>query len=209
MTEQEPTRAPMPRQDLSAFGGGRAVRSTRLAPRSRPTTAPAAEAAPAPAVEKPAEAFVAPPAPPSAAPARPSPRRAASAPAAAPPRKSGQQVIVYLSSEVATRLRAAGASTGRTYLQLMTEALDAVHPQLQNLLEAAGHIQRQPESSLFGQQVATVGRRAAGTSKAQISVRPPAHVLTVIDGLVAEHAAPNRSVLIEVALDAHLDKLPA
>lgn len=209
MTEQEPTRASMPRQDLSAFGAGRAVRSPRLAPRSRPAPAPAVEEAAERTVERPDKPATAAPAPLAAVPGRTSTRRAPAAGAAAPVRKSGQQVIVYLSSEVSARLRAAGASTGRTYLQLMTEALDAVHPELQNLLEAAGHIQRQPATSLFGQQVATVGRRAAGTSKAQISIRPPAHVLAVIDGLVAEHAAPNRSVLIEVALDAHLGKLPA
>ena len=115
----------------------------------------------------------------------------------------GSQIIVYLKDGVADRLRATAKQSGRTHLQLMVDALDATHGELPDLLEAAGYIDRR-ESSLFGNSMGGLRRRATGERKAQIGVRPPAGILAVIDKVVVDCAAPNRSALIEVALDKHL-----
>ena len=113
---------------------------------------------------------------------------------------------MYLKDGVADRLRAAARQSGRTHLQLMVDAIDATHGELPDLLEAAGYIDRR-ESSLFGDSVKGLRRRATGERKAQIGVRPPKGILSVIDKVVVDCAAPNRSALIEVALDKHLPSM--
>lgn len=128
--------------------------------------------------------------------------RGASATSATEPRLGGQ-IIVYLKDGVADRLRATAKQSGRTHLQLIVDAIDATHSELPDLLEAAGYIDRR-ESSLFGDSVKGLRRRATGERKAQIGVRPPVGILGVIDQVVVDCAAPNRSALIEVALDRHL-----
>ena len=128
---------------------------------------------------------------------------AAKAQKAAAPAK--QQIIVYLPANLADRLRAAGEQTGRTHLQLVTDALDATHERLDELLASAGYVEAQ-SSSLFGKTARPVARRPGRRGSNQVSLRPPADVRDVMDRLVEKHSAPNRSVLIEVALDAHLPR---
>ena len=129
--------------------------------------------------------------------------KAAKAQKAAAPAK--QQIIVYLPANLADRLRAAGEQTGRTHLQLVTDALDATHERLDELLASAGYVEAQ-SSSLFGKTARPVARRPGRRGSNQVSLRPPADVRDVMDRLVEKHSAPNRSVLIEVALDAHLPR---
>jgi hypothetical protein len=210
----------MPRQDLSAFVAPRAVAANRLTPRRRPPEpAPPAspvaeEAADAAATqqeeEAPKPAVV--PAPPAATPPPTQPARPRPAPSTAAPRQKsapdaaarpGGQIIVYLKDAVADRLRAAAQQSSRTHLQLIVDAIDATHPELPQLLEAAGYVDRR-NSSLFGEAMKGVRRRSTGERKTQIGLRPPAAVLGVIDQLVIDCAAPHRSALVEVALDKHL-----
>jgi predicted DNA-binding protein len=113
------------------------------------------------------------------------------------------QIIVYLPVDLAERLRAAGEETGRTHLQLVTDALDATHERLDDLLVAAGYVESS-SSGLFGKSVRPVSRRPSRRGSAQVSLRPPVDVREVMDRLVEKHSAPSRSALIEVALNAHL-----
>jgi predicted DNA-binding protein len=113
------------------------------------------------------------------------------------------QIIVYLPVDLAERLRAAGEKTGRTHLQLVTDALDATHERLDDLLVAAGYVESN-SSGLFGESVRPVSRRPGRRGSVQVSLRPSADVRDVMDRLVEKHSAPNRSALLEVALDAHL-----
>jgi predicted DNA-binding protein len=115
-----------------------------------------------------------------------------------------KQIIVYLPVDLADRLRAAGEETGRTHLQLVTDALEATHERLDDLLAAVGYVESSQSSGLFGKATRPVSRRPGRRGTAQISLRPSAEVRTVMDRLVEKHSAPNRSALIEVALDAHL-----
>jgi predicted DNA-binding protein len=115
------------------------------------------------------------------------------------------QIIVYLPVDLAERLRAAGEETRRTHLQLVTDALDATHERLDDLLVAAGYVESN-SSGLFGKSVRPVSRRPGRRGSAQVSLRPSADVRDVMDRLVEKHSAPNRSALIEVALDAHLPR---
>lgn len=223
---------PMPRQDLSAFSTPRGVAASRLAPRRRPAASTpvdedlAVDVASAddqePIVDEtpaqPTEIEPGPPVPVTASPSASPPQSAARARTSRPsisergtrqrpgavaePRPAGQ-IIVYLKDHVADRLRATSQRSGRTHLQLIVDAIDATHEELPELLEAAGYIDR-PRSSLFGDSMKGVRRRASGERKAQIGVRPPASVLGVIDQLVVDSAAPHRSALVEVALDKHL-----
>ncbi|MGR7028187.1 hypothetical protein [Geodermatophilus sp. URMC 62] len=119
------------------------------------------------------------------------------------PTASKTQIIVYLPVDLAERLRAAGEQSGRTHLQLVTDALDATHERLDDLLAAAGYVESRT-SGLFSKSAQPVSRRPGRRGTAQISLRPPVDVRDVMDRLVEKHSAPNRSALIEVALDAHL-----
>ena len=119
------------------------------------------------------------------------------------PAASKTQIIVYLPVDLAERLRAAGEQSGRTHLQLVTDALDATHERLDDLLAAAGYVESRT-SGLFGKSAQPVSRRPGRRGTAQVSLRPPVDVRDVMDRLVEKHSAPNRSALIEVALDAHL-----
>jgi predicted DNA-binding protein len=133
------------------------------------------------------------------------PRKAARGAKADRPASGKTQIIVYLPVDLADRLRAAGEKTGRTHLQLVTDALEATHERLDDLLAGAGYVESK-SSHLFGSSARPVARRPGRRGSAQISLRPPADVRDVMDRLVEKHSAPNRSALIEVALDAHLPR---
>lgn len=113
------------------------------------------------------------------------------------------QIIAYLPTALADRLRAAAGESGRTHMQLVTEALDATHGRLDKLLADAGYV-RLKSSGLFGNTPRPVQRRPARRGTDQVSLRPSPQVREVIDSLVEQHSAPSRSALIEIALDAHL-----
>ncbi len=163
--------------------------------------------------EKPAEPEEAPKAPEATyeaekqteAPQKEAPARKTRAAKADKPAASKTQIIVYLPVDLAERLRAAGEQSGRTHLQLVTDALDATHERLDDLLAAAGYVESRT-SGLFGKSAQPVSRRPGRRGTAQISLRPPVDVRDVMDRLVEKHSAPNRSALIEVALDAHLPR---
>jgi predicted DNA-binding protein len=139
------------------------------------------------------------------APRKEAPARKTRAAKADKPAASKTQIIVYLPLELAERLRAAGEESGRTHLQLVTDALDATHERLDGLLVAAGYVEAK-SSGLFGGSARPVARRPGRRGTAQISLRPPVDVRDVMDRLVEKHSAPNRSALVEVALDAHLSR---
>ena len=112
----------------------------------------------------------------------PTPRPAKADKAAADRRA---QIIAYLPTALADRLRAAAGTTGRTHLQLVTDALDATHGRLDKLLADAGYVE--PKSSgLFGANARPVQRRPARRGTDQISLRPSPEVREVIADLTLE-----------------------
>jgi hypothetical protein len=115
-----------------------------------------------------------------------------------------KQIIAYLPFALAERLRGQSEETGRTHLQLVIDALEATHDRLGELLAKAGYTEGR-SSGLFGDGVQPVSRRPRRRGGVdQVTLRPSADVRKVMDELVEQFKAPNRSVLIEVALDTHL-----
>jgi len=115
-----------------------------------------------------------------------------------------KQIIAYLPFALAERLRGQSKETGRTHLQLVIDALEATHDRLGQLLAKAGYTEGR-SSGLFGDGVQPVSRRPRRRGGVdQVTLRPSADVRKVMDELVEQLKAPNRSVLIEVALDTHL-----
>src|SRR4051794_29970665 len=115
-----------------------------------------------------------------------------------------KQIIAYLPFALAERLRGQSKETGRTHLQLVIDALEATHDRLGQLLAKAGYTEGR-SSGLFGDGVQPVSRRPRRRGGVdQVTLRPSADVRKVMDELVEQFKAPNRSVLIEVALDTHL-----
>lgn len=121
------------------------------------------------------------------------------------PDDARRQIIAYMAPDLAGRLRAHGAETGRTHLQVVLDALEETHDRLSELLAAAGYIEER-RSGLFGDGPRPAGRRRRTTGTDQVSLRPTVGQLRVIDKLMGDSGAPDRSVLIAVALD---DYLPA
>jgi hypothetical protein len=194
------------KQSLAGAFGTRTAGAGKLPPRPSPRR----QETVVDARERPAEPEEAPKAPEAASKAekrteapREAPARRTRAAKADKPAASKTQIIVYLPVDLAERLRAAGEQSRRTHLQLVTDALDATHERLDDLLAAAGYVESRT-SGLFGKSAQPVSRRPGRRGTAQVSLRPPVDVRDVMDRLVEKHSAPNRSALIEVALNAHL-----
>lgn len=117
------------------------------------------------------------------------------------PRKT---VIVYIGWSVRDRLRAA-ATAGRTQTDVVLAALDATHRQLRGYFRHSRSDDTQPSGSLFSGRP---GRRRLrhDEPQTQISLRVWPEDLQVIDDLVEETEAPNRSALVHAALDRHLPR---
>jgi hypothetical protein len=109
-------------------------------------------------------------------------------------------VVIYVRASVRDRLRqAANTQPGATHTDLVLAALDATHDRL------AGRFQATIASptSLFSGR--TSRRRLRHEEpQVQLSVRPWADDLAIIDRLVEEMAAPSRSALVDAALDSYL-----
>lgn len=188
----EPSR--MPAADLgSAFSGK--SRSDGLGGRLTPM--------------KLASAPVPTPAPPSTQPLEPGatepkaaktpPRSVKAAPAPRPDPSSGvQPIVVYVSVSIRERLRSSAGEY--TFTDVVLMALDATHAKLKTHFE-----QPSPSKSMFaGRGRATTRRHVE--PHVQVSLRPLRDDLAVIDQLCTDLKAPNRSALINAALDEYLDR---
>lgn len=187
----EPSR--MPAADLgSAFSGksrsdglGGRLTPMKLAPASAP--APTAIQPPEPSTTEPKAAK---------APAR---SVKAAAPTPRPDPSSGvQPIVVYVSVSIRERLRSSAGEY--TFTDVVLMALDATHAKLKTHFE-----QPSPSKSMFaGRGRATTRRHAE--PHVQVSLRPLRDDLAVIDQLCADLKAPNRSALINAALNEYLDR---
>ncbi|MEU4423525.1 hypothetical protein AB0F81_23095 [Actinoplanes sp. NPDC024001] len=115
--------------------------------------------------------------------------------------RSGASVVVYLSVSLRSRLRAHAAATGRSHTQLVFDALNATHDRLAELVAVSGPAAA-PADGIFVAQ--RTGRRRHSEDQVQVSIRPHAANLAVIDDLAARHTTGNRSALIATALDEYL-----
>ena len=110
-------------------------------------------------------------------------------------------VIVYLPASLRTRLREASARTGATYTDLTLDAIDSTHTHLTDLLANPARPNHSP--SLFTNRPAH-RRRRHSEPQVQVSLRLTISQLQVIDNLVSDCGAPNRSALVSAALEAQL-----
>jgi hypothetical protein len=107
-------------------------------------------------------------------------------------------VIVYLPITVKERLDQQRAATGRAITRLALEAITATHKRLPDLL-------REPELEPDRDELFTYDApRRHGEPKVQVTLRLREDQLAVIDGLVGEYNAPDRSALVAAALRGHL-----
>lgn len=187
----EPSR--MPAADLgSAFSGksrsdglGGRLAPMKLAPVS--ATAPTSAQPPEPGTTEPKAAKTAARSVKSAAPApRPDP-------------SSGvQPIVVYVSVSIRERLRSSAGEY--TFTDVVLMALDATHAKLKTHFD-----QPSPTKSMFSGRGRATSRRHA-EPHVQVSLRPLREDLAVIDQLCADLKAPNRSALINAALDDYLNR---
>ncbi len=185
----------LPATDLAdAFGppnraAGLAGRLTQLPSRSEPV--------PAPEAPQNEEGVSRPPGQKGAG-ERPRRRRAEQEQTAAPV----QPIIVYLSASLRDRLRHHATSTGRSYTELTLEALDATHRRLGDLVADATSATTRPGSLFTG--APRPRRLRHDEPQVQVSLRLLRQDIDVIDRLVTDLQAPNRSSLVATALGAHL-----
>lgn len=108
---------------------------------------------------------------------------------------------VYLPVSLVDRLRVyARSQEGRTYTDITLDAVEATHDQLGELLRPSGRMAR--SGPLFaGRQSRRVPHAEAHQ---QVNLRFSAADLTVIDELVGEVGAPNRSAMLAAALREYL-----
>lgn len=109
-------------------------------------------------------------------------------------------ITVYLPVSLRDRLRRHRQFVGHTLTTVVLDAVEAVHAELDELL--AAH-RPTPAGTLFRHRAAP---RATATAEpnVQVGLRPSSADLAVLDGLVSTYGAPNRSVLVAVALDRYL-----
>jgi hypothetical protein len=189
---------PPPKASLGgafARAGGLAGLDLRRPPASTPRDAPTPrddDQEPKPGVgTKPA------PDPPAPASERRQTRRRPAAPRN-PASGRRRVVIVYLPLAVKDRLDQQRAATGQAITRLTLEAITATHKRLSELLQEP---QPDPErDELFTYDAP----RRRSEPKVQVTLRLRDDQLAVIDGLVGEHHAPDRSALVAAALRGHL-----
>jgi hypothetical protein len=108
-------------------------------------------------------------------------------------------ITVYLPVSLRDRLNAHRHTVAQTLTAVVLDAVEAAHQELDTLLvtyrPAAG-------AGLFAHRPAPLITRTE--PNVQVGLRPSRADLAVLDELVERHQAPNRSVLVEVALDRHL-----
>lgn len=111
-----------------------------------------------------------------------------------------QTIVVYLPLGVRERLRARHAASQETYTTIVLEAVEATHAHLADLLAACRPAPR--PGGLFSYH----GKRRPSQDEAhvQVSLRPTKSDVAVLDQLVVEFSAPNRSALVTAALDNYL-----
>ncbi len=108
-------------------------------------------------------------------------------------------IIAYIPASIQGRLRAARRNReGSTYTELVLDAVEQTHDDLRDLLE--DRTPRPRSSALFVRGPEPV----AAEPHVQINLRTTAGNLAVLDHLVEELRAGNRSRLISTALDAYL-----
>lgn len=109
--------------------------------------------------------------------------------------------VVYLADDLVAEVGAACARDRITRTQLVLHALEATHQQLGDLV-ARDLEPRVIRGTLFDEVVTT--HRQNQPAKRQVMIQPTRAQLEVIDKLVSDSGARDRSHLVAVALAAHL-----
>lgn len=114
----------------------------------------------------------------------------------------GDATGVYLPVSLVERLRKFAKSTAGTYTDITLDAIEDVHDRLADLVRPAVVAGPSRSGPLFaGRQP----RRMTHTEPhQQVNMRFSAQDLEVIDQLVEQVDAPNRSAMLSAALDAYL-----
>lgn len=111
--------------------------------------------------------------------------------------------VVYLADDLVAEVGAACARDRLTRTQLVLHALEATHRQLGDLV-AQDLEPRVIHGTLFDEVVTT--HRQNQPAKRQVMIQPTRTQLEVIDKLVKDSGARDRSHLVAVALAAHLGR---
>jgi len=108
-----------------------------------------------------------------------------------------QTIVVYVSASIRERLR--NSAGERTFTAVVLAALDSTYGKLKERFAEPDA----PTNSFFAGRGPSQPRRHS-EPHVQVSLRPVRGDLNVIDHLVTEINAPNRSALINGALDEYL-----
>ncbi|SEG95047.1 hypothetical protein SAMN04489712_1622 [Thermomonospora echinospora] len=118
--------------------------------------------------------------------------------------QAAKPVIVYIPSRLRTKLKKAAAGSGRTYTDVLFDAVDALDAHLPDLFK--GHPAAPSPGSLFSRR--SVRGRPTSTRPApnvQVPIRPPTIAdLQVLDDRANRYTAGNRSEFVRVVLSAYL-----
>jgi hypothetical protein len=110
-------------------------------------------------------------------------------------------ITVYLPVSLRDRLNAHRRAVGQTLTAVVLDAVEAAHQDLDVLLAA---YRPAAGAGLFAHRPAPLITR--DEPNVQVGLRPSRADLAVLDELVERHHAPNRSVLVTVALDSHITR---
>jgi hypothetical protein len=113
-----------------------------------------------------------------------------------------QAIVVYVPIRTRERLKAFCTATGRTYTDVVLDAVEELDAQLGDVF--AQHLPSRSPGGLFSRR--TPRRPRTGEPGVQIPLRMAPDDLTILDARVEQYAEANRSLFVRVVLDTYLDK---
>lgn len=115
-------------------------------------------------------------------------------------RAEAQPVVVYIPIRTRERLKAYCGRTGRTYTDVVLDAVEELDSQLSEVF--AQQVGVRSPGGLFSRR--TTRRPRTGEPGVQIPLRLSPEDLEVLDERVTEYAEGNRSLFIRAVLDSYL-----
>lgn len=200
------------RQNLGgAFGRRTEGLSKKLAPLSTPTTpdseGTAAEAPPTPAqsgktaTSKSRSSAGEKSPKPARSRNQPAPRDRSTMGEKDQPQPKSSNRALYLAPEIRNQLRDEGTTTHRSYTEIVLDAIETTYDELVDQYTA----RNSPRRSLFSRPT-TTRRRHDDVDRVQVTVRLTLDNEEVLDRLVEEVGAPNRSDFVEQALRLYFER---
>jgi len=113
-----------------------------------------------------------------------------------------QAIVVYVPIRTRDRLKAFCATTGRTYTDVVLDAVEDLDAQLGEIF--AQRLPARSPGGLFSRR--TPRRPRTGEPGVQIPLRMAQEDLAILDARVEQYAEQNRSLFVRAVLDTYLDK---